>query len=90
MVVLDIPLFYEIKKQYKSDFVCVTSAPSFLQRQRALGRPGMTRQKLNAILARQMPDYEKRKRANFVIPTGLGIAYTNRLLSRILNQIRQR
>ena len=90
MVVLDIPLFYEIKKQYKSDFVCVISAPSFLQRQRALGRPGMTRQKLNAILARQMPDYEKRKRSNFVIPTGLGIAYTNRLLSRILNQIRQR
>jgi len=90
MVVLDIPLFYEIKKQYKSDFVCVISAPSFLQRQRALGRPGMTRQKLNAILARQMPDYEKRKRSNFVIPTGLGIAYTNRLLSRILNQIRRR
>lgn len=89
MVVLDIPLFYEIKKQYKSDFVCVISAPSFLQRQRALGRPGMTRQKLNAILARQMPDYEKRKRSNFVIPTGLGIAYTNRLLSRILNQIRR-
>ena len=89
MVVLDIPLFYEIKKRYKSHFVCVVSAPRFLQRQRVLGRPGMTRQKLDAILARQMPDHEKRKRSNFVVPTGLGMAYTNRLLSRILNQIRQ-
>jgi len=88
MVVLDIPLFYETKKRYKSDFVCVVSAPGFLQRQRALGRPGMTRQKLDAILARQMPDYEKRKRSNFVVPTGLGIAYTNRRLRRTLNKIR--
>jgi len=89
IVVLDVPLFYEIKKRYKSDFVCVVSAPGFLQRQRALGRPGMTRQKLDAILARQMPDHEKRKRSNFVIPTGLGIAYTNRRLRRTLNKIRQ-
>ena len=89
MVVLDIPLFYETKKRYKSDFVCVVSAPGFLQRQRALGRPGMTRQKLDAILARQMPDYEKKKRSNFVVPTGLGIAYTNRRLRRTLNKIRQ-
>ena len=89
MVVLDIPLFYETKKRYKRDFVCVVSAPRFLQRQRALGRPGMTRQKLDAILARQMPDYEKRKRSNFVVPTGLGIAYTNRRLRRTLNKIRQ-
>jgi dephospho-CoA kinase len=89
MVVLDIPLFYETKKRYKGDFVCVVSAPGFLQRQRALGRPGMTRQKLDAILARQMPDYEKRKRSNFVVPTGLGIAYTNRRLRRTLNKIRQ-
>ncbi len=89
MVVLDIPLFYETKKQYKRDFVCVVSAPGFLQRQRALGRPGMTQQKLDAILVRQMPDHEKRKRSNFVVPTGLGIAYTNRRLRRTLNKIRQ-
>ena len=89
MVVLDIPLFYETKKRYKRDFVCVVSAPGFLQRQRALGRPGMTRQKLDAILARQMPDYEKRKRSNFVVPTGLGLAYTNRRLRRTLNKIRR-
>ena len=89
MVVLDIPLFYETKKQYKSDFVCVVSAPSFLQRQRALGRPGMTQQKLKAILSRQMPDYEKRKRSNFVVSTGLGKAHTNRILGKILNHMRQ-
>ena len=88
MVVLDIPLFYETKKRYKSDFVCVVSAPGFPQRHRALDRPGKTRQKLDAILARQMPDYEKRKRSNFVVPTGLGIAYTNRRLRRTLNKIR--
>ena len=88
MVVLDIPLFYETKKQYKRDFVCVVSAPGFLQRQRALARPGMTQQKLDAILVRQMPDHEKRKRSNFVVPTGLGIAYTNRRLRRTLNKIR--
>ena len=89
MVVLDIPLFYETKKQYKSDFVCVVSAPSFLQRQRALGRPGMTKQKLDAILSRQMPDYEKRKRSNFVVSTGLGKAHTNRILGKTLNRMRQ-
>ena len=89
MVVLDIPLFYETKRQYKSDFVCVVSAPSFLQRQRALGRPGMTQEKLNAILSRQMPDYEKRKRSNFVVSTGLGKAHTNRILGKTLNRMRQ-
>jgi len=83
MVVLDIPLFYETKNRYKSDFVCVVSAPRFLQEQRALGRPGMTRQKLNAILSRQMPDYENRNRSNFVVSTGLGRAHTNQVLAKI-------
>ena len=90
MVVLDIPLFYETKKRYKSDFVCVVSAPIFLQKQRALRRPGMTQQKLDAILSRQMPDYEKRKRSNFIVSTGLGRAHTNRSLGKILNHMRQR
>ena len=89
MVVLDIPLFYETKKRYKSDFVCVVSAPSFLQRQRVLSRPKMTLQKFDAILSRQMPDYEKRKRSNFVISTGLGKAHTDRILSRTLSHMRR-
>jgi len=89
MVVLDVPLFYETKNQYKSDFVCVVSAPRFLQEQRALGRSGMTRQKLNAILSRQMPDHEKRKRSNFVVSTGLGRAHTNQVLAKILKQMRR-
>ena len=88
VVVLDIPLFFETKKRYKSNFVCVVSAPRFLQRQRALARSGMTEQKLKAILSRQLPDYEKRKRSDFVIPTGLGKAYTNRTLSKILTCMR--
>jgi len=88
MVVLDIPLFYETKNRHKSDFVCVVSAPRFLQEQRALSRPGMTRQKLNAILSRQMTDHEKRKKSNFVVPTGLGRAHTNHVLGKILNNMR--
>ena len=89
MVVLDIPLFYETKNQYKSDFVCVVSAPRFLQEQRALVRSGMTRQKLNAILSRQMSDYEKRKRSNFVVSTGLGRAHTNQVLAKIIKYMRR-
>ncbi|MBB45695.1 MAG: dephospho-CoA kinase [Rhodospirillaceae bacterium] len=90
MVVLDIPLFYETKKRYSRDFVCVVSAPTFLQRQRALDRPGMTPQKLKAILLRQMPDHEKRKRSDFVVSTGLGKAHTNRILGKVLRYMRQR
>ena len=89
MVVLDIPLFYETKNRYNSDFVCVVSAPRFLQKQRALSRPGMTRQKLNAILLRQTTDHEKRKKSNFVVPTGLGRAHTNQVLVKILNNMRR-
>ena len=88
LVVLDIPLYFETKRRYKCDVVCVVSAPRFLQRQRALDRPGMTKGRLNAILSRQLLDHEKRKRADFVVLTGLGRAYTNRILSKLLNQIR--
>ncbi len=88
LVVLDIPLYFETKRRYKCDVVCVVSAPRFLQRQRALDRPGMTKERLNAILSRQLLDHEKRKRADFVVLTGLGRAYTNRILSKLLNQIR--
>jgi dephospho-CoA kinase len=87
MVILDIPLFFETKKRYTGDASCVVSAPRFLQKQRSLGRPGMTREKLNAILSRQLPDHAKRKQSDFVIPTGLGKAYTNRALTKILKHI---
>jgi dephospho-CoA kinase len=88
IVVLDIPLFFETKRRYKCDFVCLVSAPHFLQRDRALARPGMTEEKLNAILSRQMPDHVKRKKCDFVVPTGLGKAYTNRVLTKKLKHMK--
>jgi dephospho-CoA kinase len=72
MVVLDVPLLYETGGERACDAVLVVSAPSFLQRQRVMRRPGMTPAKFLAILAKQMPDAEKRRRTPHVIPTGLG------------------
>lgn len=72
LVVLDIPLLFETHGEARCDLVAVVSAPSFLQAARVLARPGMTRARLDAVLAKQMPDEQKRRRADVVIPTGLG------------------
>jgi dephospho-CoA kinase len=67
LVLLDIPLLFEKGTEKSLDATIVVSSPVHLQRARALSRPGMTEDRLNAILARQMPDAEKRQRATFVI-----------------------
>lgn len=82
LAVLDIPLLFETGGERLCDYVVVVSAPAFLQRQRALRRPGMTPQKLAAIRARQTPDAEKRRRADYVVPTGLGFGFALRHLKR--------
>ncbi|MBY0427968.1 MAG: dephospho-CoA kinase [Alphaproteobacteria bacterium] len=76
LVALDIPLLFETQAHKRVHQVMVVSAPSFIQRGRVLSRAGMTPEKLNAILKKQMPDAQKRKHANVVIPTGLGRAVT--------------
>ena len=88
LVVLDIPLLFETGADRRCDATMVVSASSLIQRQRVLARPGMTAAKLAGILARQMPDAEKRRRADFVIPTGLGRGVTLRALDRMLRQAR--
>ena len=90
LVVMDIPLLYETGGDRLMDAVAVVSAPAFLQAQRVLRRPDMTRERLAAILARQMPDRMKRKRADFVIPTGLGKRTSLAAVESIIREVNGR
>lgn len=84
VVALDIPLLFEGSGPAHMDAVLVVSAPDFLQRQRALARPGMTVDKLNAVRARQWPDSKKRQAADAILPTSLGKRETLRRLKQFL------
>jgi len=90
VVVLDVPLLFETGGERMVDATLVVSAPASVQRTRVLARPGMTAEKLAGILARQMPDREKRRRADVVVPTGLGRAVTLRRLQAALRGLRRR
>ncbi len=83
VAVLDVPLLFERGLWTYCDLTAVVSAPPFVQRQRVLARPGMTPEQFRRILARQMPDHDKRRRADAVIPSGLGLAVTWRALARL-------
>jgi dephospho-CoA kinase len=84
LVVLDIPLLFEAGGSEQVDKIVVVSAPPEVQRERVLGRPGMTVEKFERILARQLPDAEKRARADFVISTAGSKDETRRAVRRIL------
>jgi len=86
LVVLDIPLLYEIGRENDCDLVWVVSAPAFIQRRRVLARFGITPEKLNAVLARQLPDSEKRRRADAVIYTGFGHIVSRWFINRALEK----
>lgn len=88
LVALDIPLLFETGGQRRCDKVAVVSCPAFLQTQRVLKRPGMTRERLAAIRKQQMADGQKRRRADFVIPSGLGKLVTLRRLKRVVTLMR--
>jgi len=87
MVVLDIPLLLETGGERRVDAVAVVSAPAAIQRDRVMARPGMTADKLEAILARQMPDAEKRRRAHFVIESGFGLDAARRQVSDLIRAL---
>jgi dephospho-CoA kinase len=85
--VLDIPLLYETQGDKRCDAVVVVSAPADVQRKRAFERAGMTEQKFEAILAKQIPDAEKRRRADFVVDTSQGFDHARAQVRDILVRI---
>ena len=90
MAVLDIPLLFETGGDGFVDSVVVVSAPAALQRERVLARPGMSEEKLDDILAKQMPDADKRARADFIVDSSISVADAHRQVRAILEQLRGR
>jgi dephospho-CoA kinase len=84
LVVLDIPLLFETGGRDRVDRIVVVTAPPEVQRERVLSRPGMTAEKFEAILAAQVPDPEKRRRADFIIDTGAGMDEARRAVAVII------
>ena len=87
VAVLDIPLLFETGGEKRVDAVVVVSAPAAVQHARAFERPGMTEAKLAAILAKQMPDQEKRRRADFIVDTSKGFDAARAQVDAILGAV---
>ena len=89
IVVLDVPLLFETGSDIVCDKIICVWAPYFIQRQRALQRIGMSEKKFKSILENQLPQQTKKRLADFSLPTGLGKAYTYKLLKRWLSPKRE-
>ncbi|TIT31950.1 MAG: dephospho-CoA kinase [Mesorhizobium sp.] len=87
IAVLDIPLLFETGGRGRADKVVVVTAPAEVQRQRVLARPGMSEEKLASILAKQVPDAEKRRLADFVIDTGNGLDAARAAVAAIIAEL---
>jgi dephospho-CoA kinase len=90
LIVFDIPLLYERAGAGGLDAVAVVSAPAAMQRERVLARPGMTEAKFARILALQVPDAQKRARADHVIDTGTTLAQTQRAVAALVDRLRMK
>jgi dephospho-CoA kinase len=90
IVALDIPLLFETGAENRVDCTVVVTAPYEIQRQRVLARPGMDEEQFQKRLASQMSDAEKRKRADFIVQTGVGFAHTRAELAQVLRLIREK
>ena len=87
LAVVDIPLLFETGGEHRVDKVVVVTAKPEIQRERVMARPGMTAQKLDAILARQMPDADKRAKADYIIETGKGLEPARAAVRAIIKSI---
>jgi dephospho-CoA kinase len=90
IVVMDVPLLFETNGHTRMDAVVVVSAPAHIQRERVLARPGMSPELLDSILARQMPDEEKRAKAHYVVVTDMGLDHAFEQVKMIVAELRAR
>lgn len=90
LAIIDVPLLLETGGEGRCDAVLVVTAPAEVQRERVLARPGMTAEKLEAILSRQMPDAEKRRHAHFLVDTSRGLMAADRQVGSILKALAAR
>lgn len=88
LVLLDIPLLFETGAENRVDVVVVATCDPQIQRQRVLARPGMTEEKFDLILKRQMPDSQKRERADFLVDTGTGLDGAKQRVRQIITLLR--
>ena len=87
VVVLDVPLLFETDTHRRCDATVVVSAPAEIQRQRVLERPGMTEEKFSAILSKQLPDSEKRRRADFIVDSSKDFDHARAQVHDILRSV---